>query len=234
MENEEWYIALIEDCNAIVTEKLHEYRLTFIECYHLLGQRILKENNNFERSKIYGEKIVQRVAESMGKSKRTVQNAVKFAKKYPDLSELPGGKEMSWHKICNNLLPEMDDKGKERRKKMGDGGENKARNLLKEMGYGIFEIDWIAEKGDEIIQVEVKNKECFKAPPFDGQGMDVWKVEKRLDFEKRYEIKAYLLCFDPEDNHVYGQYLSKLEEGEKFDTKNGVRIYDLKNFIILK
>lgn len=97
MENEEWYIALIEDCNAIVTEKLHEYRLTFIECYHLLGQRILKENNNFERSKIYGEKIVQRVAESMGKSKRTEH---KCTCQYDKAKEYIGEKGLTHNKKC--------------------------------------------------------------------------------------------------------------------------------------
>ncbi|KKQ68589.1 MAG: hypothetical protein A2626_02820 [Candidatus Nealsonbacteria bacterium RIFCSPHIGHO2_01_FULL_38_55] len=66
-----------------------------------------EENDNFEREKIYGKKILQRVAISLGKSERTIYQAVEFAQKYPDIQKLPEGKNISWHKICNNLLPEV-------------------------------------------------------------------------------------------------------------------------------
>jgi hypothetical protein len=39
-----------------------------------------------------GKKIVQRVAESLGKSGRTIWYAMQFAREYPDLSLLPEGK----------------------------------------------------------------------------------------------------------------------------------------------
>jgi N6-adenosine-specific RNA methylase IME4 len=76
-----------------------------IEAYHNLGKRILEENNNFEREKIYGKKIVQRVAVSLGKSERSIFQAIQFVEKFPKLDTLPDGKNISWHKICNNLLP---------------------------------------------------------------------------------------------------------------------------------
>lgn len=106
LENEGWYYSLIDDCQSILTEGIWNYRLTLIKTYHLLGQRILEENNNFERAKIYGEKIVQHVAQSLGKSTRTIFQAIQFAKKYPNLDLLPGGKNISWHKICIELLPQ--------------------------------------------------------------------------------------------------------------------------------
>ena len=105
LESQEWYQSLVEDCQGILTEGIWNYRLTLIKTYHLLGKRILKENDNFERVKIYGEKICQRVGESLGKSRQTIQYAIQFAEKYPDLDLLPEDKNINWHKITQNYLP---------------------------------------------------------------------------------------------------------------------------------
>jgi hypothetical protein len=105
IENEEWWISLIEDCQSILTEGIWNYRLTLIKTYHLLGKRILEENDNFERTKIYGKRLCNAVAVSLGKSERTIFQAIQFVKTFPNLDLLPEGKNISWHKICNNLLP---------------------------------------------------------------------------------------------------------------------------------
>lgn len=76
-----------------------------MEGYWLLGERILEENENFERVKIYGDRIVQRVAISLNKSSRTIRYAVQFYKKFQDLNLLPEGKNTSWSKICKKYLP---------------------------------------------------------------------------------------------------------------------------------
>jgi len=102
----DWYQSLIDDCQSIMVEAEFTSRWALVEGYHTLGMRILTENDNFERQKIYGQKIVQRVAESLNKKERTIFNAVKFAKKFPDLAVLPEGKNTSWRKICNEYLPE--------------------------------------------------------------------------------------------------------------------------------
>ena len=106
IEQEEWYKSLIEDCQSLLTEGIWNYRLTLIKTYHLLGKRILEENDNFKREKIYGEKIVSHVSQSLGQSPRTIWRAIQFVQKFPDLDMLPGGKNISWNKICNELLPE--------------------------------------------------------------------------------------------------------------------------------
>tara|TARA_Y100000310_G_C20579340_1_gene762157 strand:+ start:114 stop:872 length:759 start_codon:yes stop_codon:yes gene_type:complete len=79
-------------------------RWVLVEGYHSLGLRILQENNNFEREKIYGQEIVKRVSISLGKGTRTIRKAVQLAREYPDLALLPEGKNTSWHKICNTYL----------------------------------------------------------------------------------------------------------------------------------
>jgi N6-adenosine-specific RNA methylase IME4 len=101
----EWYSALIEECKAIITETIFNSRWALVEGYHSLGERILQENDNFAREKIYGEKICQRVGESLGTSRQTINYSIQFAKKYPDLDKVPEGKNISWHKICNKYLP---------------------------------------------------------------------------------------------------------------------------------
>ena len=110
IETQEWYIHLIEQCQAIITEAGFHSRWSLIEGYHTLGQRLLDEFDNFKRHKIYGRQITTLVSESLGKSERTIERAVRFAKKYPDLNLLPEGKNTSWHAICHKYLGKPKDK----------------------------------------------------------------------------------------------------------------------------
>lgn len=104
--NDLWYETLIEDCKDIITEAVFTHTWSLVEGYHQLGTRILMENDNFERAKIYGQDIVQRIAESLNKKPRTIYYAVQFARKYPDLTLLTEGKNVSWHHIINKYLTE--------------------------------------------------------------------------------------------------------------------------------
>jgi hypothetical protein len=113
---------------------------------------------------------------------------------------------------------------------LGKTGEQMARIFLKSKGYSVFEIDWFAVKNNKIIQVEVKHKERFNPPPFYGHGMEIWKIKRRLDFEK-LGFTAMFMIFDITDGHIYCQYLKKLNEGNYFDTKKGIRIYPIENFV---
>ncbi len=101
-----WYRVLLDDCQDIITEALHQSRWIMVEGYHNMGERILEEHDNFERAKIYGKKIVQDLALSLNMSSRTLQYAIQFAQKYPDLSEVPEGKNITWTKIITKYLPE--------------------------------------------------------------------------------------------------------------------------------
>ena len=99
---------MILDCMAAIQTGVYEARQRVIHMYHDIGLRILEEHENFERAEIYGEKIVQRVAKSLEKSQRTIGYAIQFARTYPterSLEELPGGMNISWHKIVNKVLP---------------------------------------------------------------------------------------------------------------------------------
>ena len=101
---ESWFTNLIEDCLDIKVETETTSRWSLIEGRHMVGRRILEEYGNFERSNIYGEKIVQCIATSTKYAPRTLRYAIKLARLYPDLSMLPAGKNMSWTHVLNKYL----------------------------------------------------------------------------------------------------------------------------------
>lgn len=76
---------------------------TLIEGYHQLGQ-VITENRKALKEE--GINPIPDIAKAIGRSKRTVQRAVQFYKKYPDLSLLPEGKVANWHRVVNKYLPE--------------------------------------------------------------------------------------------------------------------------------
>lgn len=122
IESQEWYEELVGECKAILTEFGFRSNIERIQMYHELGKRILQENNNFERRKIYGKGITTKVASTIGIGERTIQYAISFATKYPDidfssgdLGGLPDGKSITWTKIIRELLPENPIKEKKKK-----------------------------------------------------------------------------------------------------------------------
>jgi len=107
---ESWYNQLIEDCQNLIVEVEFSARWTLVEGYHSLGSRIISEGDNFNRAKVYGQEIVQRIAESLQRKPRTIYYAIQFASKYPDLNLLPEGKNTSWHHIINKYLTDGTEK----------------------------------------------------------------------------------------------------------------------------
>ena len=127
LETENWFKALIEDLRAILTEGIFNYRWTLIKTYHLFGRRILEDKDNFTKGGYTIDGMSQHVATSLEKSQRTVEYALQFVRKYPDLDKLPEGKNLSWHKIVKNYLPELK--------------ENKITIPIPKGKYGLIVID---------------------------------------------------------------------------------------------
>lgn len=48
-----WYEDLVDELNDIITETSFTSRWALVEGYHQVGTRILQENDNFERAKMY-------------------------------------------------------------------------------------------------------------------------------------------------------------------------------------
>lgn len=129
------------------------------------------------------------------------------------------------------------------KKELGEKGEDLAWTILKRFGFILARADFIGYKKEqsqlygeklksgEEVEFEIKAKaEPFKQPPFDGHGADIYQIKKRMERYRKHGIKQFLLIIQ-KDGKVYGQWLHELEIGEKYDTKNKIRIYPLNNFI---
>jgi hypothetical protein len=107
VNQDEWYGALVEDCKAIITEGIFNSRWALLEMYHQLGERIVTDNNLQWNARGNGATL-QDLAKYIGLSTRTLYYAIQFYEKYPDLSLVPEGKNISWNKIVTKYLPAED------------------------------------------------------------------------------------------------------------------------------
>lgn len=125
---------------------------------------------------------------------------------------------------------------------IGKDGERLARQILKDRGCSdIFQADWFVKfpgKNDWIC-VEVKHKERFKAPPYDGHGLNAYQADMRMKFYRETGIRTLFLVIGIDDNKVYVQWLDVLQRktmeqyGKLFQTKNGIRIFDIRLFKVI-
>lgn len=114
---------------------------------------------------------------------------------------------------------------------IGKVGERMAREILIDRFKvdGIFQADWMVKKNGKYYVVEVKHKSKFKAPPYDGHGLEASQAKWRMKFMEETGIRCLFLVIDM-DGTVYWQWLDVLEQGRHFDTKKQVRIYDIAGF----
>lgn len=113
---------------------------------------------------------------------------------------------------------------------IGREGEELARIVLKQLKIdNLFQADWIIEKDGKYYVVEVKHKERFTAPPFDGHGLDLRQVISRQKFYQQTGIRCLFLVFDF-SGAIYWAWLDELEKTEYHDTRNKIRVYNIKYF----
>jgi len=124
---------------------------------------------------------------------------------------------------------------------LGKEGEQEARKILKHLGFELTAPDWLGRRGGKWTAFEIKRKERFKSPPFDGHGLNLWQVERRMDLFRRNNLRTFLMIWEIPSNIWFGQWLDVLEDRgnrnsktEKHITKNQVVIYPLRNFKLLK
>lgn len=113
----------------------------------------------------------------------------------------------------------------------GEYGEEQARLYLKNKGFNLIQLDWCGFKDGKLTVFEIKYKKRFTPPPFYGHGLDLRQVRSRKRLLEETGLRTFFMVLDKEDGHWYVQWLDVLEKKEYFDTRNGVRIYRLDNFI---
>ena len=99
-----WYQSLVDDCRATLTESLFNSRWELLAGYHAVGKRIVTDENYQKFSK-GNRTLCNDIANNLGVSERTMYYIIKFYETYPDLNTLPDGKNVSWYKVTNQLLP---------------------------------------------------------------------------------------------------------------------------------
>ena len=213
---EEWYENLIEECKAIVTEAIFTSRWALVEGYWKLGERISGENNNFKREKIYGEKIVQGLAESLGISSRTIHYAIQAYNKFPDLGKIPEGKNISWNKLVTLYLPEP-------KVKTPELPEGKYQVILADPPWLYGQEQHSKEKQDTVLETHYPSlateKICelpIKELGLDNSVLFLWTTSPKL-FESKsvidawgYEYKASMIL--DKVKHNVGYYVSVRHE----------------------
>jgi len=94
-----WYEDLVLDLRKIALEGI-------VRAKHAIGKRILLDFEKFGQPE-YGERRIEGLAEDLQTNPREIYRCIQFAKKYPELEKCPGGTQLSWRKIKNELLPEI-------------------------------------------------------------------------------------------------------------------------------
>ena len=105
----QWYEDLIEDCKDIITEAIFTSRWALVEGYWNLGKRI-REDLNFQEYSKGNKSSVQDLARNLKQSERTLYYAIQCFDTYPDIQQLPEGKNITWNKLMTKYLPESKNK----------------------------------------------------------------------------------------------------------------------------
>jgi len=109
-EKEEWYVALVEECQAIITEAVFTSRWVLVEGNHKLGETI-RENDNVKKltsDKKYTKELtslLKDLALKIKMSERSLWYALAIYDKYPDKDKLPEGKNITMNKLITKYLP---------------------------------------------------------------------------------------------------------------------------------
>jgi DNA modification methylase len=162
---QEWYQLLVDECKAIITEATFTSRWALVEGYWNLG-KLIKDTYK-TRKDIYGKKIAQDLAESIGISERTINYACAAYEKYPDIGTLPEGKNISWNKLITKYLPEPP-------KSIEPLSNEQKANFKKQVIQGdcIEEMKKLPDKSIDMIYVD---------PPY-NMGKGVWDTFKDDEF----------------------------------------------------
>ena len=112
----------------------------------------------------------------------------------------------------------------------GIEAERKARKFLRSKGMkNLQQIDWLLKNDGKYYVIEVKQRELFQPPPFLGTGLDISQIELRRQIYDDLGIDTILMVFVKDT--IYWQSLFGVLEKTKYkDTRNKIRIYNIKEF----
>ncbi len=112
---QDWYKYLVEDCQAIITQRVKNSRSELITGYGEFGKRVV-EDPNYNKHGKGNRGFNKNLFEHIGVGERTGYYAIQFYEKFihgkfDDVSNAlqsifpEEGDNLSWYKICNKYLP---------------------------------------------------------------------------------------------------------------------------------
>ncbi|MEM3077635.1 MAG: MT-A70 family methyltransferase [Candidatus Nitrosotenuis sp.] len=104
IEKQEWYRSLVDDCKVIITEAVFNSRWALVEGYWNLGKRIREDKILLRGEYGRADSILQGLAKSINVSTRTIHYALAAYDQYPDLQQIPEGKNITWNKLITKYL----------------------------------------------------------------------------------------------------------------------------------
>lgn len=123
------YNSLASEIKTIITEHVFMSRWTLIEGYWSVG-KLIRENNEDDVTD-----LLQRLAVDLDLSERTLWYAVKCFDKFPDINQIPEGKNISWTKIINKYLTDGSKKNQDNpRRSIEDVFQNEFGGDIQKMG----------------------------------------------------------------------------------------------------
>jgi len=103
--DQNWYQDLVEECKGIITEAVFTSRWALVEGYWELGKRI-ETDDNFKKFSKGNQSSLQDLANNLSISERTLYYALQVYDKYPDIQQIPEGKNITWNKLITKYLPD--------------------------------------------------------------------------------------------------------------------------------
>ena len=101
---DEWYQTLVDECKSIITEAVFTSRWALVEGYWNLGKRI-REDNNWQKYAKGAYSSLTDLSKNIEIGERDIYRSLQFYDKYPELSKVPEGKNITWNKIITKYLP---------------------------------------------------------------------------------------------------------------------------------
>jgi phage N-6-adenine-methyltransferase len=174
-----------------------------VEGYHQLGERIVTDEN-YQKEAKGNKSSVQDLAQNLRISERTIYYAIQFYEKYPDLSTVPEGKNISWNKIVTKYLPTQ-----------VSYSSTKDTEIMPEGKYNVVAIDplWNMEK--DVVDV-IRAKQAMNITTYSHNSLEYYTPSWVLDAARLVMGGIDLdpaSCIEAQENVKASIYYTKEEDG---------------------
>jgi len=148
LKTEEWYQQLLEEIKATAIETITISKEAILQGKWTIGKIIEDAVKDFNRSNIYGSKINSILATDLHWSEREIGRCRQFYKKFSAenweevIMKLPEGKNLSWHKVVSEYLPDGKEKDKDEKHYISVMIDDDAKKIFIKEQYKDYKIEY--------------------------------------------------------------------------------------------